>query len=69
MNATPKAKKLWEQIPMAMQTRLLNNVYCTNCKSMCSIEVDAMSVEKNNPVLRGKCIACAGPVARVIENE
>lgn len=69
MELTPQAKILWAEIPGNIQVQLLNNVYCTACRTNTGIGNVKGTVEKGDLVLRGICTACAGPVARVIEND
>lgn len=37
MEMTPQAKKLWERIPASIRVKLLNNVYCNQCRETRSI--------------------------------
>ena len=66
---TPKAKKIWQSIPGDIRLKILNNVYCVQCKDMTGIGNITGKIEKGMLVLRGVCTRCGGEVARVIENE
>jgi phage regulator Rha-like protein len=66
---TPKAKKIWEAIPGDIQFKILNNVWCVQCKKESSIGNLSGKIESGMLVLRGTCTKCGGEVARVIENE
>jgi hypothetical protein len=33
-NLTPKAKKIWQAIPADIRLKILNNVWCVQCKAM-----------------------------------
>jgi phage regulator Rha-like protein len=66
---TPKAKKIWEAIPGDIQFKILNNVWCVQCKKESSIGNLSGKIESGMLVLRGTCTKCGGDVARVIENE
>jgi hypothetical protein len=66
---TPKAKRIWESIPRDIRLKILNNVWCVQCKDMTGIGNLTGKVEKGMLVLRGVCTRCGGEVARVIENE
>lgn len=68
MNLTPKAKRLWDQIPGEHQVKLLNNVYCVACRTMVGIQVERGVVKKGDLVLRGRCVTCNYEVARLIES-
>jgi len=66
---TPKAKKIWEAIPGIIQFKILNNVWCVQCRKESSIGNLTGKIESGMLVLRGFCTKCGGEVARVIENE
>ena len=66
---TPKAKKIWEAIPGIIQFKILNNVWCVQCRKESSIGNLTGKIESGMLVLRGSCTKCGGEVARVIENE
>ena len=66
---TPKAKKIWQAIPADSRLKILNNVWCVQCKEITEIDNVSGKVESGMLVLRGVCIRCGGDVARVIENE
>ena len=66
---TPKAKKIWEAIPGIIQFKILNNVWCVQCRKESSIGNLNGKIESRMLVLRGTCTKCGGEVARVIENE
>ena len=66
---TPKAKKIWEAIPGIIQFKILNNVWCVQCRKESSIGNLSGKMESGMLVLSGTCTTCGGDVARVIENE
>ena len=66
---TPKAKKIWQAIPAEIRLKILNNVWCVQCKEVTGIGNVSGKVESGMLVLRGICTRCGGGVARVIENE
>ena len=68
-NLTPKAKRIWEAIPGNIRLKILNNVWCVQCKDMRGIGNFTGKIEKGMLVLRGVCTRCGGEVVRVIENE
>jgi hypothetical protein len=69
MKETKSAKDEWEKIPSEVKMKLLNNVYCVSCKKMVNINIEEMKTDKFGLVLKGTCMNCHGPVARVIERE
>ena len=66
---TPKAKKIWEAIPGIIQFKILNNVWCVQCRKESSIGNLTGKIESGMLVLRGTCTKCGGEVARVTENK
>jgi hypothetical protein len=66
---TPKAKKIWEAIAGIIQFKILNNVWCVQCRKESSIGNLTGKIESGMLVLRGTCTKCGGEVARVIENK
>lgn len=62
---TPKEK--WNSIEKENQYKLLNNVWCNNCKCTKVTDYKIYS-HKFGIILRGKCSKCGGKVARVIED-
>jgi hypothetical protein len=66
---SPKARKIWQAIPADIRLKILNNVWCAQCKEMTGIGKASGKVESGMLVLRGICNRCSGEVARVIENE
>jgi len=66
---TPKAKKIWETIAGDIQIKILNNVWCVNCRKESSMGNLTGKIESGMLVLRGTCTKCGGDVARVIENK
>lgn len=69
MEMSPKAKAFWERIPADIRVRLLNNVYCTQCKGSTGITQVKGTIEKRDLILRGYCTRCGNEVARLIESE
>ena len=66
---TAQARKLWEAIPGEVRVKLLNNVWCVDCRQATGICEVSGSVKKGMLVLTGRCTTCGGRVARVIEND
>jgi hypothetical protein len=63
------SKKIWEAITGNIQIKILNNVWCVQCRKESSIGNLTGKIESGMLVLRGSCTKCGGDVARVIENE
>ena len=68
-NLTPKARKIWQAIPGDIQLKILNNVWCGQCRGVTGIGNVNGKVESSLLVLRGICTKCGGEVARVIESD
>ncbi|MFK7824500.1 MAG: hypothetical protein AB8G05_10095 [Oligoflexales bacterium] len=69
MKASKAAQERWDKIPSEVRMKILNNVWCGNCRKSVNIDVDKMSTDKFGLILNGKCMNCDGPVARVIEKD
>ncbi len=66
---TPRARNIWRVIPGDAQLKILNTVWCTQCRNMTGITNITARVVSGMLVLTGKCSRCSGDVARVIEND
>jgi len=66
---TPKAKKIWEAIAGDIRIKILNNVWCVDCRKGSSMGNLTGKIESGMLVLRGTCTKCGGDVARIVENE
>ncbi len=68
MNKQPINLK-WMRIPKDIREKLLNNVWCSNCRGV--VRAVEYSVEDNKMglVIKGNCASCGDKVVRVIENE
>lgn len=64
---TPQARKRWDAIPKGMQFRLLNNVFCVQCRGEVSMLEHTGRIEDGFLLLEGCCFRCGGDVARAIE--
>ncbi len=62
-----KAMRRWNKIPDNIKSRLLSNVYCSNCKDMVTIVNFKAEIMDNDLLLKGKCKTCNHNVARLIE--
>ncbi len=69
MKQTFKAKKIWDALPNQMRIKILNNVYCVNCKGMVSIATEKMNIKEMNLIIRGNCTSCNHEVCRVVESD
>jgi len=64
---SPLALLLWSLIPKDTRSRILKNVYCTQCRTSVEI-VEYEGTEKDgNVILTGRCKACGHEVVRVVE--
>ncbi len=66
---TADAKKRWQQIPVAGQKELMDNVWCGACRGETTIRIQDGKMIGTSLVLSGTCKKCGGAVARVIEPE
>ena len=66
---TREAKERWNKIPKWAQARILENVWCVNCRDETTIILESAKMEKRVLVLSGKCKLCGHEVCRGIEPE
>lgn len=66
---TPKAQNIWRALPADTQLKILNTVWCTQCRNLAGIINISANVASGMLVLKGECTRCSSDVARVIENE
>lgn len=64
---TPAARDFWESLPPGIDQRLLDNVFCGNCRGAVRIVDYSGEIVGGDLVLKGKCATCGGPVVRLIE--
>ncbi len=64
---SPKAAKIWEEIPVEFQEILLDNVLCSHCRDAVRIVDYSGSVVSGDVLLKGKCAICGHDVARLVE--
>ncbi len=69
MKGTPKAVAVWERIPPHFRVKLLNNAYCTHCRGVTSIADSSVGMVDKCLLIKGICVTCHGPVARLVEND
>lgn len=67
MQFDKKAMQKFNQIPDDMTTKLLSNVYCSNCKNAVKIVDFIAKVINGDLILNGKCEKCSSEVVRLIE--
>lgn len=66
---TPEAGFRWAKIPALMQKRILDNVFCVNCRKAVTIVLEKAEMVQKDLILRGKCKTCGGNVCRLVEPE
>lgn len=59
----------WRNLSEDMRRKVLETVYCGNCRGATEIVDYKQEVSKGLLVLRGKCKKCGFEVARVLEGE
>lgn len=60
MKGTDKALSLWHSIPKRGQLLLLNNVFCSKCKTTRGITETETNIADVALVVTGSCIICQG---------
>ncbi|MEH7549833.1 MULTISPECIES: hypothetical protein [Bacillaceae] len=61
------ANKKWHSIPEETRRMLEQNVWCSSCGDVVTIEKYIVEDSPSGIVLRGKCKKCGHEVARVID--
>ncbi|MEN6620290.1 MAG: DUF6429 family protein [Smithella sp.] len=64
---TSPAKKRWTQLPEPLREKLLKNVWCSQCRTMVTLQLREGQMTGRSLVLRGTCKTCGSEVARIIE--
>jgi hypothetical protein len=62
-----KAMQKFNKIPDEIKSKILSNVYCSNCKDMVKIVDFEASIDREDLLLEGKCETCSAKVVRLIE--
>jgi len=66
---TPEAARRWKRVPRWAQKKILDNVWCGQCRGSVTIILETAEMVQDDLVLRGKCKDCGGEVRRVVEPE
>jgi hypothetical protein len=66
---TPQARRAWAELDGRTRMVLLNNVFCTGCSKMVSMQLLEGKIEKGDLILGGRCLECGGPVRRLVERD
>lgn len=64
---TPSAKKRWVLISEPVREKILKNVWCSQCRTIATMQLREGQTTGRSLVLRGTCKTCGCEVARVIE--
>lgn len=67
MAFTLEAQKVWDQVPEATRTRLLDSGFCAHCLTTRHFELVEGEIRDNSLALIGKCGTCGHRVVRLIE--
>jgi len=62
-----EAAKIWEEIPVEFQEKILDNVFCSHCRDSVKIVDYSGSVVSGDLLLKGHCEICGHEVARLVE--
>lgn len=69
INFTGEAKTQWSNIPSIFQEKIINNVWCPHCGTKTIMVKFGGSTLTKALILRGFCITCDKPVARVLDGD
>jgi hypothetical protein len=64
---TPQARKRWEQIPERTRKDIIENVWCSQCRTGVPMRLREGNMSGRSLVLKGTCKRCDSEAARVIE--
>ncbi len=67
MTFTTDAQKVWDQVPEATRTRLLNSGFCAHCLATRHFDLLEGEIRDKSLALIGKCGTCGHRVVRLIE--
>lgn len=65
---TPPAQRLWERIPLPMQRKVLDNVWCHTCGKATTMVNYSGQIKAGDLLLTGLCATCGEKVARLLES-
>ena len=65
----PAARKRWDNVPNWAREKILETVWCGNCRTGTPMRVFAGKMEQDCLILEGTCNICGSDVVRVIEPE
>ena len=68
MQGTKEAVNAWNKIPNDARLKILNNVWCSNCRCSRSIGHALAQIINNDFLIKGTCISCGHNVVRYIED-
>ena len=63
-----EALKKWVKVPFNIQQLLIDNVYCSKCRTATIVDYGIHN-DRFGLVLKGSCKKCGGSVARFVEDE
>jgi len=62
-----EARRRWEQVPEAARKAILDNAWCSECRTGIIMQFREAKMVGTSLILHGTCKTCGGEVARVIE--
>ena len=69
MAFTPEAQALWDRVPEATRTKLLDSGFCTRCLATRHFELTEGEMRGKELALVGKCATCGARVVRLVQFE
>ena len=66
--SSKQALNIWTALPADIRSKILNNVFCGQCRGAVTISDYSVDLDGRDVVLQGFCAACGHKVARLIEN-
>lgn len=67
MAFTPEAQAIWDKVPEATRTKLLDSGFCTRCLATRHFDLVEATLRERELALIGKCGTCSARVVRLVE--
>jgi endogenous inhibitor of DNA gyrase (YacG/DUF329 family) len=65
---TTPAQRMWQRIPPSSQRKVLDNVWCPECRKATTMIEYSGQVKAGDLLLTGRCTTCGKKVARLLES-
>lgn len=66
---TTPAKKRWAQLQESLREKILKNVWCSECRTIVTLQLREGQMTGRSLILRGTCRTCGSEMTRVVESD